>query len=94
MGCMSAYYALAAVLHALPIGGTQKNSLDQQLCSMLIDGSATGLFFSTWLFSENGGRSSAFQFIIPNSLNYFSFIYGMNFVLAVGMTSWMKECRH
>lgn len=46
MGCMSAYYALAAVLHALPIGGTQKNSLDQQLCSMLIDGSATGLFFS------------------------------------------------
>lgn len=48
----------------------------------------------TWLFSENGGRSSAFQFIIPNSLNYFSFIYGMNFVLAVGMTSRMKECRH
>ncbi|KAL0461273.1 UNVERIFIED_CONTAM: Succinate dehydrogenase [ubiquinone] iron-sulfur subunit, mitochondrial [Sesamum latifolium] len=43
MGCMSAYYVLAAVPHALPIGGTQRSSMDRQRCSTLIAGFQIGL---------------------------------------------------
>lgn len=44
MGFMNVYFVLVVLPHALPTGGIRRSSLDQRLCSMLIDGYLTGNF--------------------------------------------------